>query len=72
MQSTVGPVRSVQMSYTATGKSTGQATVVFKNKGDANKAHAACGSDTHLSAQDIDDADRLIVSSDHNRMVDNR
>jgi THO complex subunit 4 len=42
MQSTVGPVKSVQMVYTATGKSTGQATVLFKNKGDGNKAHAAC------------------------------
>ncbi|KAK6910721.1 hypothetical protein I203_104753 [Kwoniella mangroviensis CBS 8507] len=42
MQSTVGPVRTVQMSYNATGKSTGVATVVFKNRGDANKAHAAC------------------------------
>lgn len=42
MQSTVGPVRTVQMSYTSTGKSTGVATVLFKNKGDANKAHATC------------------------------
>lgn len=42
MQSTVGPVRTVQMSYTAAGKSTGTATVLFKNKGDANKAHATC------------------------------
>ncbi|KGB76504.1 THO complex subunit 4 [Cryptococcus deuterogattii R265] len=41
MQSTVGPVKSVQMSYTATGKSTGTATVVFRNKGDARKAHAS-------------------------------
>ncbi|KAI9637421.1 uncharacterized protein MKK02DRAFT_43343 [Dioszegia hungarica] len=41
MQSTVGPVRTVQMSYTATGKSTGQATIVFRNRGDANKAHAS-------------------------------
>ncbi|KAL7422574.1 RNA-binding RNA annealing protein [Cryptotrichosporon argae] len=41
MQSTVGPVRSVQMSYTSTGKPTGTATVLFKNKGDANKAHSA-------------------------------
>lgn len=44
MQSTVGPVKSVQMSYTATGKSTGIATVVFRNKGDARKAHASCKS----------------------------
>lgn len=42
MQSTVGPVRTVQMSYTSAGKSTGVATVMFKNKGDANKAHSAC------------------------------
>ena len=42
MQSTVGPVKSVQMTYTSTGKSTGSATVLFKNKGDANKAHASC------------------------------
>lgn len=42
MQSTVGPVRTVQMSYTAAGKSTGVATVLFKNKGDANKAHSTC------------------------------
>lgn len=40
MQSTVGPVRSVHLSYTSTGKSTGVATVLFKNKGDANKAHS--------------------------------
>lgn len=40
MQSTVGPVRSVHLSYTSTGKSTGVATVMFKNKGDANKAHS--------------------------------
>lgn len=42
MQSTVGPVRNLQMSFTATGKSTGTATVIFKNRGDANKAHASC------------------------------
>jgi hypothetical protein len=42
MQSTVGPVRTVNMSYTAAGKSAGVATVVFKNKGDGNKAHSAC------------------------------
>jgi THO complex subunit 4 len=50
MQSTVGPVRTVQMSYTSTGKSTGAATVIFKNKGDANKAHAACRSLYHDAA----------------------
>lgn len=42
MQSTIGPVKSVQMTYTATGKSTGSATVLFRNKGDANKAYASC------------------------------
>lgn len=42
LQSTVGPVRSVHMSYTATGKSTGNATILFKNKGDAQKAHSTC------------------------------
>ncbi|KAK1927238.1 hypothetical protein DB88DRAFT_477337 [Papiliotrema laurentii] len=41
MQSTIGPVKSVQMTYTATGKSTGSATVLFRNKGDANKAYAS-------------------------------
>ncbi|WVR00061.1 hypothetical protein IAU59_007203 [Kwoniella sp. CBS 9459] len=40
MQSTVGPVRTVQMAYNSAGKSTGVATVVFKTRGDANKAHA--------------------------------
>ncbi|WVQ82117.1 hypothetical protein IAT38_004245 [Cryptococcus sp. DSM 104549] len=40
MQSTVGPVRTVQLSYTANGKSTGVATIVFKNRGDAKKAHS--------------------------------
>jgi hypothetical protein len=30
------------MSYTSTGKSTGTATVIFKDKGSATKAHAAC------------------------------
>lgn len=44
MQSTVGPVRSLQMSYNSSGKSTGTATVIFKNRGDANKAHASCTS----------------------------
>lgn len=42
MQSTVGPVKSVQMSYNAQGKTTGSATVLFRNKGDAHKAHASC------------------------------
>ncbi|WVN86358.1 uncharacterized protein L203_101521 [Cryptococcus depauperatus CBS 7841] len=42
MQSTVGPVKTVRMSFTSTGKSTGVATVVFKNRGDARKAHASC------------------------------
>ncbi|ODN72970.1 hypothetical protein L202_08373 [Cryptococcus amylolentus CBS 6039] len=41
IQSTVGPVKSVQMAYTAHGKGNGIATVVFKNKGDARKAHAS-------------------------------
>ncbi|RXK41102.1 hypothetical protein M231_01505 [Tremella mesenterica] len=41
MQSTVGPVKSVQLHYTSAGKSTGVATVLFRNKGDGNKAHAA-------------------------------
>ncbi|BEJ17303.1 hypothetical protein CspHIS471_0607040 [Cutaneotrichosporon sp. HIS471] len=39
MQSTVGPVRALHMAYTANGKSSGSATVMFKNRGDANKAH---------------------------------
>lgn len=42
MQSTVGPVKSVQMAYNAQGKSTGVSTVIFKNRGDGNKAHGAC------------------------------
>ena len=42
MQSTVGPVKSVQLNYTSTGKSTGVATVLFRNKGDGNKAHKTC------------------------------
>ncbi|ORY35513.1 hypothetical protein BCR39DRAFT_510230 [Naematelia encephala] len=41
MQSTVGPTKSVQLTYTAAGKSTGTATILFKNKGDGNKAYAA-------------------------------
>ncbi|WVR07538.1 hypothetical protein IAU60_004580 [Kwoniella sp. DSM 27419] len=41
LQSTVGPVKTVQMAYTSTGKSTGVATIVFRNQGDANKAHAS-------------------------------
>ncbi|GMK57321.1 hypothetical protein CspeluHIS016_0401550 [Cutaneotrichosporon spelunceum] len=40
MQSTVGPVRTLHMAYTANGKSSGSATVIFKNRGDANKAHS--------------------------------
>ncbi|WOO77030.1 mRNA export protein mlo3 [Vanrija pseudolonga] len=40
LQSTVGPVRSVHLSYNSSGKSNGVATILFKNKGDANKAHA--------------------------------
>lgn len=42
MQSTVGPVKGVQMAYNARGQSTGVATVIFKNRGDGNKAHGAC------------------------------
>ena len=42
MQSTVGPVRTVQMAYNAKGQSTGVATVLFKNRGDGNKAYGAC------------------------------
>ena len=42
MQSTIGPVKSVQMTFNAKGKSTGSATVLFRNRGDANKAHASC------------------------------
>lgn len=42
LQSTVGPVRSVHLSYNSSGKSNGVATILFKNKGDANKAHATC------------------------------
>ncbi|KAK4688439.1 hypothetical protein P7C73_g1671, partial [Tremellales sp. Uapishka_1] len=41
MQSTVGPVKHAQITYNAGGKSTGVATVLFKNRGDGNKAHAA-------------------------------
>jgi hypothetical protein len=48
MQSTVGPVKNVQMAYNAQGKSTGVATVVFKNRGDGNKAHGACKLSTLL------------------------
>jgi THO complex subunit 4 len=42
MQSTVGPVKFVQLNFNSAGKSTGVATVLFKAKGDGNKAHAAC------------------------------
>jgi hypothetical protein len=42
MQSTVGPVKFVQLSFNQHGKSTGVATVVFKNRGDGNKAHTSC------------------------------
>ena len=42
MQSTIGPIKSVQLGYTATGKSNGSATVLFRNAGDAAKAHKTC------------------------------
>lgn len=42
MQSTIGPVKSVQMTYNSSGKSIGSATVLFRNKGDANKAYTSC------------------------------
>lgn len=42
MQSTVGPVKSVQLVYNRNGTSTGTATVIFKDKGNGNKAHSAC------------------------------
>jgi THO complex subunit 4 len=61
MQSTVGPVRSLHMAYTANGKSTGTATVIFKNRGDANKAHASCKWPR-----------KAALTPDHNRMIDNR
>jgi THO complex subunit 4 len=44
MQSTVGPVKSVQMSYNASGKSIGAATVLFRKRGDGNKAYTMCES----------------------------
>lgn len=64
MQSTVGPVKGVQMAYNARGQSTGVATVVFKNRGDGNKAHGAC----ELSVPVWSRAN----GKDHNRMIDNR
>ena len=42
MQSTIGPVKSIQMGYTAQGKSTGVATLLFRNAGDGNKAYKTC------------------------------
>lgn len=35
---TVGPVSSATLAYNSKGKSTGVATVIFRNKGDAQKA----------------------------------
>lgn len=65
MQSTVGPVRSLQMSYNSAGKSTGTATVIFRNRGDANKAHASCT----LIEGNVGES---LLTEDHNRMIDNR
>ncbi|ORX38459.1 hypothetical protein BD324DRAFT_620934 [Kockovaella imperatae] len=65
MQSTVGPVKSVQMTYTATGKSTGQATILFKNKGDANKAHASY----HNRMIDNQRPMKVEIALDPNQMV---
>lgn len=42
MQSTVGPTKTVTMAYNSSGKSTGTSTIIFRNKGDAQKAHATC------------------------------
>ena len=81
MQSTVGPVKSVQMSYNAQGKTTGSATVLFRNKGDAHKAHASCewvvprwreesGTGWHCHSQP--GAKRTWLTPDNNRMIDNR
>lgn len=61
MQSTVGPVRTLHMAYTASGKSTGTATVIFRNRGDANKAHSSCKW-----------VRKAVLTPDHNRMIDNR
>lgn len=65
MQSTVGPVKGVQMAYNARGQSTGTATVIFKNRGDGNKAHGACKLLAHCRFTEL-------TRKDHNRMIDNR
>jgi len=85
MQSTVGPVKSVQMSYNAQGKTTGVATVLFRNKGDAHKAHASCESISAVlglrgRGQGMQDrsggtrrkCERPSLTPDNNRMIDNR
>ena len=74
MQSTVGPVKNVVMNYSSAGKSTGTATIVFRQKGDANKAHGAC----ELAMVDVvwrealRDVQSIVLIADHNRMIDNR
>ena len=66
MQSTVGPVRSVQMAYNSKGQSTGVATVIFKNRGDGNKAYGACEPGVSMTRH------IQLTITDHNRMIDNR
>jgi THO complex subunit 4 len=38
-QTTVGPLREVNLHYDANGRSKGAASVVFQKKGDGNKAY---------------------------------
>jgi THO complex subunit 4 len=42
MITTVGPIKVVELSYDSKGKSKGIATVIFKQKGSAQKAFEQC------------------------------
>jgi len=76
MITTVGPIKVVELSYDSKGKSKGIATVIFKQKGSAQKAFEQC---TSLSFRwgiafvrdiEIGKLIALLSEKDNNRMID--
>lgn len=67
MTTTVGQVKVVELAYDNKGKSKGIATVIFRQKGSAQKAFEQCESRAQRGASGIP----LILScEDNNRMID--
>ena len=52
MTTTVGQVKVVELAYDSKGKSKGIATVIFRQKGSAQKAFEQCTSSTFKKVQD--------------------